>query len=395
MNTRPFLIALFATIACFGTQAQSNEAKKTQNQIVMHTPDGRDSLISNVTFVGPDSICLWQRQMLYREGDSLRVLLPEEVRNVKRNGKTFWSQPIETESGVVEQLLVQRTYNGGEEWPSFYRYYTAKGKTLDYVQVNGGVLKLIDPKDPDNAFRHELRQKNAAQGGNAQIDRRLSRMKPSRYAVREACILISKQNDNMIPRSRFGVGVGVFGNNTQLTLHEEHSSKALPSTSQMQLTATVWADLGSLYGVSLHPELTLQKMAAHADAPSPFSPEVAFNRTLIGMPLLVRYTGVQLRGAWLPLVEAGVQLNMTLRNECQMQYALYDSEGYVTGMNQVEYKSNAFTVNPLVGLGLEYRLTPRHSLFVNVRYLMDNKSKVESILDVKQGGWIASVSINL
>ena len=395
MNIRPLITALSVLLACSASSAQTSETKKTSDLIVLHLSDGRDSLISNVKFTGSDSICLWQRQMSYMKGDSVLVVRPEQVRRVKRGYKHFWSQLIETSPGVVEQLMVQRSYNGGDEWPSLFRFYPERGKSQDYVQVQGGVLKYIDPRDPDNAFRHELRRKNTQQGGNVQIDRRLSRLKASRFGLREARKLIKSQNDNMIPCSRYGLGVGLFGNNTQLTLHDENSSQVLPSKLQLQLTATAWADFRSLEGVSLHPELTFQKTSSHVQASSPEGAELAFNRTQLSMPLLGRYTCVQMRGQWLPFIEGGMQLNLTLRNECRLQYAIYDSEDYVSSMRQMGFSKNCFWANPLAGLGLEYRLTPRRSLFLDVRYLFDITSEVENVLDVKQGGWMASLSINL
>ncbi len=389
------IFSLLFLIASGSASGQSPEKKKSVDQIVFHLDDGRDSLVNNVIFTGIDSISSWQHQMIYRQGDSLRRLLPEQVSRVKRGNKTYWSQMIETRPGVVERLMVQRSLNGGEGWPSLYKYYEEEDKPQIYVQVQDGVLKRLDPKDPDNVFRHELRRLNAEQGGNAQIDQRLTKLKANRYGLREARALIASQNDNQIPRNRYGVGIGLFGNSTQLTLVEKEGSLSLPRQNQLQMTVTAWADFRSLDGLSFHPELTFQKTSAHVPAVDNHRAEVAFNRTQLCVPLLVRYTCVQLHGPWLPYVEGGVQLYTTMRNECKLQYIMYDNEDYVAGMSISEYSENSSWINPVAGLGVEYRLTPRHSLFFDVRYLLGLEDRIETVLNVKQGGWMASLSINL
>lgn len=389
------ILLLLCFTACVSAYGQSPEKKKSVDQIVFRLDDGRDSLVNNVIFTGIDSISSWQHQMIYRQGDSLRRLLPEQVSRVKRGNKTYWSQMIETRPGVVERLMVQRSLNGGEGWPSLYKYYDEEDKPQIYVQVQDGVLKRLDPKDPDNVFRHELRRLNAEQGGNAHIDQRLTKLKANRYGLREARALIASQNDNQIPRNRYGVGIGLFGNSTQLTLVEKEGSLSLPRQNQLQMTVTAWADFRSLDGLSFHPELTFQKTSAHVPAVDNHRAEVAFNRTQLCVPLLVRYTCVQLHGPWLPYVEGGVQLYTTMRNECKLQYIMYDNEDYVEGMSISEYSENSSWINPVAGLGVEYRLTPRHSLFFDVRYLLGLEDRIETVLNVKQGGWMASLSINL
>lgn len=389
------ILLLLCFTACVSAYGQSPEKKKSVDQIVFRLDDGRDSLVNNVIFTGIDSISSWQHQMIYRQGDSLRRLLPEQVSRVKRGNKTYWSQMIETRPGVVERLMVQRSLNGGEGWPSLYKYYDEEDKPQIYVQVQDGVLKRLDPKDPDNVFRHELRRLNAEQGGNAQIDQRLTKLKANRYGLREARALIASQNDNQIPRNRYGVGIGLFSNSTQLTLVEKEGSLSLPRQNQLQMTVTAWADFRSLDGLSFHPELTFQKTSAHVPAVDNHRAEVAFNRTQLCVPLLVRYTCVQLHGPWLPYVEGGVQLYTTMRNECKLQYIMYDNEDYVAGMSISEYSENSSWINPVAGLGVEYRLTPRHSLFFDVRYLLGLEDRIETVLNVKQGGWMASLSINL
>lgn len=370
-------------------------------QIFRRTADGGDSIQSNVSFVDAE-LHEMQRQIQYRMGDSLCVLLPEEgVTGVNVQKKTFLNVRVQLPDGRVERMFAHRVYTSGS-MPVLFKIYDEHNEPSTYVQIQGGlVVPVKEPIDPNDALHRELVRLNDSLGGDEQTAHFVSELRPLPRKMSEAKRLMERQNHNLITRVRWGVSVGMMNNTLSakaIKISDTDGEKVCPldAVTQMQPWVSVFADIPSGSGMSMHPELTFRKASLHQQATWRYlTPrEVAYNCTMIELPMMLRYSAIQLRGKCLPYAEIGVHFGYMLCNEQQSRDEVLD-DGYLSGYTLNTETGDAITFQPAAGIGIEYRYSERYAAFLGARYVLTPEYHTGNSLNLSQKAWLVSLSFTL
>lgn len=373
-----------------------------KSQIYRRTADGRDSIQSNVVFT-TDKLHNYQYHIQYKEGDTMHLLLPEDgIAGVKIQNKTFLNVRVQRPDGTVTRMFAHRI-QALDNMPVLYNIYDEKDKPTTYAQIKGGVLVPLKskPVEPDDALHNELVRLNDSLGGNAYITNYLRELKPTRRNMIDAQRVINSQNPNFINRIRWGVGVGMAFSSlsADLMIVEKSGiiSRTLDPVSQTQAMLSLFVDIPSGHGVSIHPELTLRKASLHQQInwAGNRTVEEVYNCTMLELPMMLRYTYFKLRGKWLPYAEAGIHFGYLLRDEHQSRMSLFDEEGYFNHLELTTEDGSGIRFQPAVGAGVEFRYAERHAAFLSARYVINPAYDPSKTLTVKQNAFMINLSFNL
>lgn len=376
-----------------------------KSQIYWRAADGRDSLQTNISFTA-DKVHNLQHEIHCQKGDSTFVLRPDHrVRGVRVQNKTFLSVFVTQPDGQIVRMFAHRV-QAIEGMPVLFHLYDEQDKPRLFVQIQGRPLVSVSTShvEPDDVLHRELIRLNDSVGGNPQIAHYLRELQPSRRNLWEASRIIERQNHNLIHRFRWGVGVGMaFSSLTATTEWVGNNIGQHPMTmtfdphSQMQPTISLFADLPSFGGISMHPELTLRQgsLCQSLVWPSREQTDEIYNYTMLELPMLLRYTCVQLRGRWLPYAEAGAHFGYMLRSEHQRRAYVFDDDGYLSSLDLNTHQGDAVRFQPAVGAGVEYRYSERHAAFLGVRFVQTPEYLVDGELWVRQYAWMIHLSFNL
>lgn len=373
-----------------------------QAQIIWRTADGRDSIQTDVEFV-EDKPYQCQQEVHYQIGHHDRVLtLDDPVTGFRVGRRTFLRVDVTMPDGQVKPMFAHRI-QALEGMPVLFQIYDERHKPHLYTRLHGGPLIPVETA-PDDAFHRELVRLNDSVGGDPQIARYLRELKPSKRKMWEAHWVIKRQNPNLIPRIRWGVGIGMafssltadaewFGHSG----HQHQMIMHFDPRNQTQPVPTLFADLPTVGGVSLHPELTLRQGSLSQTFvwPSHEQTDEVYNYTLLELPLLLRYTAIQLRSHWLPYVEAGAHFGYMLRNEHQQRAYLFDDDDYFSSLHLSTHQGEPLHVQAAVGAGIEYRYAERHAAFLGARYVQTPEQRVDDVLRFRQHAWMIHLSFNL
>lgn len=374
-------------------------------QIFWRGADGRDSIQANVIFTTGDLHTL-QHEVSYDVGGTPHQLQPKDnVKGLRIDGKTFMNVKVQQPDGRVQQMFAHRIQSL-EGMPTIYQIYDEQDKPTKYVQVNDGILTplVTKPVDADDALHRELIRLNDAKGGNAIIADYLRKLRPTRHNMREAKLVIDSQNPNRIDRVRWGVGAGVTICKTEAwgMRYEKPSSDydySFGTITQPQLSLTLFADIPSANcGMSMHPELTFRQASFHDKAiwrDDHSYTEMAYNFTMLEVPLMFRYTFIKLRGHWLPYLEAGMHFGYIMRNENKICQPTRGNEDYIVKYSYLTEKGERSVFQPAAGAGIEYRHPSGHSVYLGARLVEAHKKNVGSWLYTKQSALTINLSYSL
>lgn len=321
----------------------------------------------------------------------------EEV--VVRRGKRYMTFEAQTKDGSKERVVAQVIYEDTLNNVRVFQRLLASGNKEYYVKTQEGVAQYVDDtKGQSNPLRQYLLTKNATQGGNPQIADYITNVKAS--DVKECCGIISQQNPNRIPRWRFGVSAGATFNNFDIEFEVIASganyTRNLESMSLTRPWVALYADYRMSNGLSAHGELSVQSYSLQQVTNDQVHDTISIDRTLLCLPLSARYTIVNLRGKWLPYIEAGIQVNIALTNKNRHMVGERNGSGVVTGYSEKKGEHNGLIYPQFVcGAGVEYVLTPKHSLYLGARYLLPDTHDTGNKINLKQSCWMLSLALDL
>lgn len=403
---KKFCILLMA-LCSVSALLQAKETKEPKRMIGLKMEGRADSLITDFRFVDGDSICLWQESITIEKDGTFYMFKPEEAETFLRKGKHFYSRTITLPDGTTVRRFLHRIAVGQGLQPSLYAYYLPEkgSKPLYYFQreANGPVMLVDahDSMDKPNVLHDYLLSENTVAGGDPDIAEYLSKLKPARNMFDLPAKITRSQNRNLIPRVRYGVGLGLNSESISMTYYEMTNGQpyeyAVDPSSQIQASASLFLDVPVAIGFSFHPELTFRKSSVKRYNMGSHNTEFAFNQSQINLPLMARYTAVQLRGNFLPYVDLGVNMDFMMRNGCDYKDLIQDDSGYVSEYSTYSFKSDAFNFGGIGGIGLEYKLNQRHSLFLDVHYILNFKMNqvYDTHLDIDHNCLMTRLSFNL
>lgn len=243
-------------------------------------------------------------------------------------------------------------------------YSFGKGAQAQYYVRYKESPRLTPMASADGHFsdftRHYL--DNLWHKPTAQASGYVAEAKPSRHNFRLAELIYRRHNDHYLTHFRWGVAAGL-----NYTMARGTTGDFDP---QLCATGGLWADLPIDYtGFSLRIEACYAALSGHCQARSS---EAVYNYKGLELPFLVRYTALPLRSRILPYVEAGMALDLPLSHNLRLETAHFD--GQRTFYRQwVGEPVDQRALTNLFGAGVEYILSPRHSVWAGLRYRMDSR----------------------
>lgn len=363
-------------------------------------PDGKDLLFNNVKLYDSNKKLEAQSEAKYMDSlGNVTIFRPEDLVFYGIGKKSLVSVSILADDGSVRCVFARRVYRIEDDDLFLFRVYRTEKNWELYIGKYGEVLKPVKAADGTDHLSDILLKRNEEAGGDAELADYIPTISGSRYSISRAIRLIDRQNPNLIPKIRWGVGVGVDLNTpvVEKALVGSHTG-----TMQVHPAATVFADFRGSYGVTFHPELTFRRSTTMmtniriTDVTNNYNFNYAYNRTAIELPLLFRYTPTSLKGKWLPFISAGVMVGFNVQDKCY-DYFTNTTEGSKEDRNSSfnsVYEGNMVSASLVAGAGVEYRLSTKHSLFFDLRYCHQLGGGISSIKD-KYNMKVNTVSLNV
>lgn len=363
-------------------------AQKRTVLALRDTLTGKDSILLHVSLAESSpqkrqySIAVKTDKLLSQE------YTPAQVPLYREGSQNYLSRILWTQ-GIKRQVFLPRILWQVRDTLSVFLFINDRKQKEYYYQFGNGkeVLPLAVVSDGRvrSALEEYLSDFPIAQE-DEQLRQYIQRMKPTPNSYKKRRLVCVSGNINYIPRFRWGILLG--GGYSQLKLEDNYSFKK-----QFQWYAGAFADIPILQkGFSFHPELAFLKVSAlQVDSPD-FNRDLAYNRTTLRMPLLLRYTAVLIRGKVLPYLQFGPEMGFRIKGDTKTHRYLTDPEGYIKNSEVYQEKNKNFLIAGTVGLGVEIKIQRRHSLFIDARYLIDIMEDNNSF---KISGWFGSVAYNL
>lgn len=364
----------------------SMEAQTADVKFKVQTEEGNDSVILRRVKIKLQTPYEIQKRInVLLNGDSIVCLTPEQVLSYKVGGKLYISACIPNEEGGTEHVFLQQVYNKLEHSVSVYLYQDSLGNERRFWGLGNEPLQpLVEGKDGSHPMKAYLRSFPLVRQSEL-LEEYVDKMRPDEKSFHKRARICWTDNLNWLPRFRWGVSA--LANINFVKMDET-------KVDQMQAGASLWADvpLGG-YGLTFHPELSFNKVSVLQRAHLGASVDVAYNHTILTLPVMLRYTAVYLRGNVLPYIEGGVFAGYALEHEVWERYPERDEESFVVGFRDLKSDGQQLILGCLVGMGMEIRLMPRHSLWIGGRYYKHLDYKAD-IYNVSLNGRQIYVSFN-
>lgn len=368
----PALLTFTPLTASAQNDRFDNISDYAKGVIIFGTPNGGDSIVRDIELYSKFNNLEAQQKIVRLNDDlSTTTYLPDQVKYYYIGKKRFQSISIRNADGSVSKIFVRRDkrpFYQDSSVPSLFEVYNSANNYSLYVRIKANEPIVPFDQDGDNVITKHYINENKDAGGNENIEKWLSSKPANKRNPRLMEKVIASQNDNYIPVLRFGVGVGVNINSVQLTnLMNEEANYG----SQVQAAATLFADYRSSRGLGLHAELTFNKASCEKYEPEDKDGRIyhmIYNRTTLNLPIMLRYTFTSLKGKILPFVQAGIQGDFYLKDEC-FDYRVYTQEEEKDpGYYYNKYDAGKCNFSFVAGAGIEYRLTAKRFVFFDIKY---------------------------
>lgn len=340
----------------------SAHAQKQKKTVVVY----RDSITGKDTLVHGSVISGETMKMQYEIGLRLpdgqrRLFRAEDIQGYRDNNMLFYSCVVNVD-GEERHVLLSRDYE--QDSLMVYRFMDDEGRRRPYVQVgkNRLLIPLADEADADRVNPQVVAYlKSFPIAGDSRVEAFIDRMKPTLSALAKRHLVCRKGSVNYLTRFRWGVMLG--GGMGKVAMD------GFVYDNKLQGYAGLFADVPLYVDFSVRPEVTFHPYGYRGQFPSDVGEvNAVYNRKDVSAALMFRYTMRSFTGRWLPFVQLGPQLNCVLDKEMESAKRLMDSDGF-TELTQHRYevqKGTSFGVSG--GVGVEYVVSARHSLFIDLRY---------------------------
>jgi hypothetical protein len=349
-------------------------AQRSKNFIRYHDSTiGKDTTLIGGAFIVTSEAESQYRVIWNKEGKN-RTFTSDDVIAYRNGNKMYATQSI-TVDGTTMRVMMERIPIADEQF-IFYLFIRSDGRPLYFYQYDGSLYPLENDADPSyvNPLKTMLMEFAAAQD-NDEIKAYIRSMKPTPYSFYDRYKVSATGNINYLTRVRWGLTAGM-GIVSGRGINANYSSR-------MQVYGGAFVDIPFLYdGLSAHAELTYRSNSYSAqytyrvyesitwtDKYHLVDVDAVYNRHNLCPTILLRYSLVGLRGKWVPYVQAGAEARIVLSGKQQIQSKRV-IDGY-TSWEESEYPAKSSYGTLVMGGGIEYKLSRRHSLFFDVRYNLD------------------------
>ena len=293
-------------------------------------------------------------------------LTPDSVYGFFTRGDNYFRRTI-TFNGENKTVFLLREDLFRESDVRVFSYEDENGKTHHFAQVaDGETLPMIADDGSENidAVKQRFLQNEYAKDKGTR--RMISKMKPTADGVRKVYNALTHGGYSHYPHFRWGVaasaGVG------------QVISDSYQFDGNLFATGGFFADIPIASGVSLHPELQFGKLSVKGTlktAGTILPNSVAYNRTEISVPLMLRYTHFAVRGNLIPYAQLGVGASYALKQNCdyrQVVSTVYDKFGPTYSVKKGSDQISTMHANVIGAVGAEWVVSNKHSLFLELRY---------------------------
>lgn len=280
-------------------------------------------------------------------------LTPNDIILFREKKKMYVSKPL-TLNGITQQLFLERImYNDSI---SLYVYRTEEEKDLIVYERKGE--KLIPLTETNNPFIEYLKTFPIITQ-NPELEEDIENTPFTANHLIEKYNIVKKNNINLFTRFRWG-GM-VSGGFSQI-----NQANNLSFSKESHLMVGLFADLPIYKYFSFHPEVFYIKNAKLNEQKSDI--QLAFNREAIILPLLFRFSYNDFRGRIIPFLQLGPEVFFTFKGESNWDMAINNVENYTEIISQPDFKHPNVSFAGSIGIGVEYKLNKKHSVFIDIRY---------------------------
>lgn len=358
-------------------------SQKLQKNVVMYRDPvtGVDTLMMGITLEEKDERRM-QYEIVVRKPDGKTFALSaRDVKGYRLGKKIVHSRQVEV-NGEVRYALLPRLYGQDSLW--VYSFIADDGKRASYVQLPDEPL-LVPLADAADARRVNPRVqaylKSFPVASDARVEAYIDGMSPTVLSLEKRHLVCRTGNLNYITRFRWGVMLG--GGLGKLAMDDYGFD------TKLQGSVGLFADVPLFDGLSVRPEVTFSPYAYGShQSTDVVETHAVYNRKDVTGTLLFRYTVRSFEGKWLPYAMLGAEVNKVL--DCSLESAerWLDDEGFTVLERHSYPQPKGMTLGVTGGVGVEYLLTARHSLFLDMRYRYELEEE-------GLRGFCLTVSINL
>ncbi len=325
-----------------------------------------------------------QNKITYINKDNKEYqLTPKDAMLFRKKKRTYISKSL-TLDGITQQLFLERIMTNDSVSLYTYKYKAKREKELVVYEKKGE--KLVPLTDTNNPFINYLKTFPIIQQ-NPHLEEKLADVPPTSYNLIEQYKKIRRNNINLFTRFRWGAMIG--GGFSQIK-----SEGNLSFSNESHVTLGLFADLPIYKYFSFHPEIYYLKNAKLNEQASSII-GMSFNREYINLPLLARFSFINLKSRAIPYVQVGPEIIYLIKGETN-GYEIRNATGYETQLTEWDtyfHKNFSMTIN--AGIGLEYKLNRRHSLFVDIRYRFEPSMQLLDNRKTSMNSVFTTLSFNL
>ena len=333
-----------------------------RNLVMYYDPvNGRDTILTHVYFLDDDSRKQQYEINVRLKDGSKRNFKASEISGYRNGKKSYYSRKLNV-GNEVRQALLPRMYEADSV--AVYMYIQDNGKRKYYAEL-GKKAELVPLSDEDNPTQVNPRLlaflKEFPVAQNEEVSKFFDGLKPTVNSFDNRHRVARTGNPNYITRFRWGVMAGAGLSKAEVEPYD-FGNKLLGF-------GGLFADIPVYEGFSLRPEVTFSPYAFSSHQTNTAGEvNAVYNRKDLTGSLLACYTLRSFSGKWLPYALLGPEFYFVQDKSLDRAERWTDEEGYIVLEQQSIPQTKGVSLGLTAGVGVEYILSSRHSLFFDVRY---------------------------
>jgi hypothetical protein len=373
-------------------------AKAKYTDVIMyHDGDGNDKVLSNVytelmmNGETPIGVTLFADGTYHIAADQIKAV-------TQNNGKrTYLSKPMTQPDGSVQHVLMRLLFASDDDRVYIVRYTAPDGARQELFWMSDAPETLYPLADENDSralnSRLQAYLNEFPIASRPQVARYFDHAPAKLSAFSNRYTIAASGNVNRPPKFRWGFTAAIAQNaidgigskvpdpiTTQYTRH----GYDFPTT--LSPMFGVFADLAfGKRGWSVHGELTYAtatfndtKTVMNAFTKIDHYADLSIKQNQLLLPILMRYSWVNVKEKLIPYVQAGIGVNYYFVNEANAHFAPVVPDD-VSVERTAEHALPSGTFSVIGGVGIEWKQSMAHSFFLDVRYVKNVGAIVGSI----------------
>ncbi|MDL2247387.1 PorT family protein [Bacteroides sp. OttesenSCG-928-J23] len=329
-----------------------------------------DTLTAGVKLLSPGGIKKYQ-EVYEEKGREIKTYTPNDISEFYMDGKTYVSMPSPV-AGENKKVFLHQLVN--RDSIVVYQYANEGGSHLFFSKNKGKFEEITATDNPYATYVAET------YGGNSNYPVNNYQIKPTPQSIKFAEKLIYTRNKNLLSCIRYGAWIGGGVSFISKSVIPKKNTNA-------HLFGGLFLNVPIHTYFSIHSEISFMQEAYsyHYEGAASYT-DRTFNRKSLFMPIMLRYSLNKMRGSFIPYIQAGPSVHFALKQKEKNQIIKFYEDHTIIEEPPVSDKSNSFYTGISGGAGLEYKLTSRHSVFLDIRYMhtfvTENNNVVYATLSV-------------